>query len=256
MKLLSISERTVYRDLDTLESVGFDVERNAGYYRIHPTTATKAAISTMQDDLGEIELRNDWHGTLQEFATPYFILGKDHTGMDTLLEHVKKVWAAINLKKQVILRNYRSSSGDNISTRVVEPFAFVPERQSIWAFEPVSGICKQFKITRLEDVDILDQSWQFENKHQFPFTDLFNISGEKPIDIVELELQLNAYNLLIEEFADAKQYIIHHQPYILKVPVAGYEGIGRFVSGLIDSINVRGSKNFRSYLKDKMRTFR
>ena len=92
MKLLSISERTVYRDLDTLENVGFDVERNEGQYRIHPTSATKTVLSTIQDGLEEIALRNDSPpGTFQELELPYFLPGQYSTDMDTLLIHVKKM---------------------------------------------------------------------------------------------------------------------------------------------------------------------
>lgn len=252
MRRLSISDRTVYRDLETLEQVGFDVDRNDGQYRINPTSGTKAAINTMKDELEN--LVTDPISLKDELAS-YAQRGKDHVHINEILDHVKTIWEAINQKRQVILRDYRSSSSGNISTRTVEPFSFSSEHQSVWAFEMKSSMCKQFKITRLNEVEILNSTWQFENNHQLPFTDIFNISGEKPMDEIELELQLNAYNLLLEEFPGAEKYITSSKPYILRVPVAGYEGIGRFVLGLIDSVKVRRSKNFRGYLKEKMKSF-
>lgn len=252
MRRLHISQRTVYRDLETLEQVGFDVDRNDGFYRINPTSNTKTAINTMQDELESLSPDSlTFIGGLASNVHD----GKAPTHMNEVLAHVKKVWEAINQKKQVILRDYRSSSGDSISSRTVEPFSFSYEHQSVWAYEMSSGICKQFKITRLSDVEILCRPWQFENKHRLPFTDLFNISAESPIDEIELELQLNAYNLLLEEFPGVEEYITSRKPYVVKIPVAGYEGIGRFVLGLIDSIKVGRSKKFRAYLKEKMKSF-
>lgn len=251
MKLFRASERTIYRDLDTLSGVGFDLDRNEGRYRIKATTSTRSAIETMKDELDALQLNAG------EESTGDFNLNiKKQSQVNEVLLNVKKVWEAISEKRQVLLRDYRSSSSDSISTRTVEPFSFSPEHQSIWAFERKSNMCKQFKVTRLNEVEVLDRPWEHEHKHHLPFTDLFNISGERYIDELELELQLNAYNLLIEEFPGAKEFITERNPYILKVPVAGYEGIGRFVLGLIDSIHVRKSKPFREYLKQKIKDFR
>lgn len=45
---LEVSERTLYRDLDTLKSVGFDVACRSGRYRILPSPPTNSAMVVMK----------------------------------------------------------------------------------------------------------------------------------------------------------------------------------------------------------------
>lgn len=253
---LSVSDRTIYRDLETLENVGFSIGCKEGRYRIDPTTRSSQVVRLFNDDnIAHDDAAGYGHDSynLSEPAVDYGSPLND--GLTKILEYVKIIWNAIHTKKAILMTNYRSSNGRNISNRLVEPFKFSPETQSMWAFEPDSSKCKQFKVTRLSNVEILNQDWKFEKQHKLPFTDIFNLSAEEPIDIIKLELPLNAYNLMVEEFPKSKAFISDENPFVITVPVAGYEGIGRFVMGLIDSIKVINSEKFKAYLKEKMQHF-
>ena len=43
--------------------------------------------------------------------------------------------------------------------------------------------------------------------------------------------------------------------YNLKIPIAGYQGIGRFVMGLPGEVEVSGSSGFKKYLKEELKKF-
>lgn len=257
MNLLTISDRTVYRDLETLEFAGFSIDRNNGRYHIDPSMQDKQAMRIFSEKPATIEDENFLYnlelGKVSEPHEKYNEYPDDN--LDIILGYVRNIIEAIHSRLKVTLLQYRSSSGRNISNREVEPFAFSADTQSIWAYEPQSSMCKQFKITRLSGLKISNQKWKFETRHQLPFTDIFNLSAETPLDTIELELSLNAYNLMIEEFPKSKSFIKGENPFIITVPVAGYEGIGRFVMGLIDSVKVITSEPFKEFLKEKMQPF-
>ncbi|MGN6531600.1 MAG: WYL domain-containing protein [Ginsengibacter sp.] len=72
------------------------------------------------------------------------------------------------------------------------------------------------------------------------------------MDNVEARLSLKAYNLLIEEFPLSREYVEEDNGgYRLKIPVAGYQGIGRFVMGLPGEIEILSSERFKEFLKEE-----
>lgn len=82
------------------------------------------------------------------------------------------------------------------------------------------------------------------------------MSAPKPLETVELIMTLKAYNLLLEEFPMAKKYLSEQgNGYFLKIPIADYHGIGRFVLGLPGDIKVKTTKGFRKFLKEKKNNY-
>ncbi len=67
---------------------------------------------------------------------------------------------------------------------------------------------------------------------------------------MKMILGLRSYNLIIEEYPLAGEYITKHddQHYLFDGSVCGFEGIGRFVLGLMDDITVTGPETFKAYL--------
>ena len=85
-----------------------------------------------------------------------------------------------------------------------------------------------------------------------PFTDAFRISAPKPIGKIEATLSLKAYNLLVEEFTLTREFIKKEEKgYRLDIPIAGYQGIGRFVMGLPGEIEVLATKGFKDFLREE-----
>ena len=173
---------------------------------------------------------------------------------ESILKNIQDLNEAIKKKIKVNLIGYRSSNSSRIEDRMVEPFEFLGDYEGIWCYETESQQVKQFKITRIQKVELLIESWQNETQHHVPFTDAFRMSAPKPIATVELALTLKAYNLLIEEFPLAVKDISEKENlYHLKIAIANYHGIGRFVMGLIDEIKILAPEKFKLFIKDKIK---
>jgi predicted DNA-binding transcriptional regulator YafY len=165
------------------------------------------------------------------------------------LTKIQKLSDAMQNKKQVILKNYRSSNSNKITDRKVEPFDYLSDYRSVWCYECATKSCKQFKLARIHEISLLNSDWENELMHKIHFTDAFRISSLKSIGSIEAKLSLKAYNLLLEEFPLSREYVKEEKGcYQLKIPVAGYQGIGRFVMGLPGEIGVLGSKSFKEFL--------
>jgi hypothetical protein len=64
---------------------------------------------------------------------------------------------------------------------------------------------------------------------------------------------MRAYLLLREEFPLSVPYIEKQEKdYVFHAPVASFEGVGRFVLGLMDEIKVTGPENFKTFLTKKL----
>jgi len=108
----------------------------------------------------------------------------------------------------------------------------------------------------MHEIELLSRDWENETMHKIPFTDAFKISATEPLHQVEAILSLKAYSLLLEEFPLSKDFIKKGKKgYELKIPVAGHQGIGRFVMGLPGEIEILGSKGFKEFLKEERKKF-
>jgi predicted DNA-binding transcriptional regulator YafY len=96
-------------------------------------------------------------------------------------------------------------------------------------------------------------SWEYERLHRSKPVDIFRNTGDLNKQI-EFSLNLKAKNLLIEEYPLSERFLtkIGNNQFVLKAPVAKYEGPGRFVLGLADDIQIIGNEDFRDYLKTKI----
>jgi predicted DNA-binding transcriptional regulator YafY len=152
----------------------------------------------------------------------------------------------------VEIRGYRSSNSDTIANRRVEPFDFLPDYAAVWCYDTDSRSCKQFRISRMENVVMLPAQWQHREQHKLPFCDAFGMAAPMPADTIKLALSLKAYNLLLEEHPTAGETVTTAgSSYTLEIPVANYYGVGRFVLGLPGHIKVLGSAAFVSFLQEE-----
>lgn len=260
------SERSVYRYLDTIEDAGFLIERNGGTYRLVENVTSGRAL----ERLFHFSEEEAWllYQTLEhlEGASPVKerLVCKLHTlydfkalsrlGVSNAHEIVGKISAAISRRKQVRLSDYRSSHSNRIADRKVEPFDFLPDYMGVWCYDLESGTCKQFKISRIKDVEILPDAWTFEARHVVPFVDAFRMAAPGPVSQVKAFLSLQAYNLLIEEYPLAGKYIYQEGDcYKLDIPVADFNGVGRFVLGLPEDVEIMEPDEFKAFLREKIR---
>jgi predicted DNA-binding transcriptional regulator YafY len=259
---LEISTRTLYRYVQSLEQSGFVVERKPGQYRLASESGSMLTINRLlhfTEEEGYLLYKT--LGLLQgEGSARDRLLRKLHTLYDCqilakpqkqhTLEMVAALQKAIDKKQQCLLHQYRSNHSQTITDRTVEPFAFTENYEGIWAFDVETKNCKQFKLARIEKVSITPHGWANENQHSIPFTDAFGFAANMPKGIAHLRMNLLAANLLREEYPLCEKHIISiGDVYEVKLPFAHVKGIGRFIRGLREEIEVVGPVGLKRYLE-------
>jgi len=175
-----------------------------------------------------------------------------HKEKSAIVQSLRKAGQA---KKQILLINYASGNSQTVKNRMVEPFEFKDDFNLVWAFEPAINQNRQFKTCRIEDVQESQLPWEYERFHQSKPIDIFRNTGDLDKE-VEFSLNLKARNLLIEEYPLAEKFLTKmNNQYVLKAPVAKYEGPGRFVLGLAEDIQLTGGEGFLEYLKIKINLY-
>ena len=107
-------------------------------------------------------------------------------------------------------------------------------------------------LRRIGRVEVLDLLWSHEEQHARVYTDLFRFSGEERWPVT-LRLGRLSCNLLKEEYPQAAHCL---QPdgdghWLLSTEVCSFRGVGRFVLGLYEDVEVLGSDEFKAFLKRK-----
>jgi len=264
MERFDVSESTAYRHIRTIEGAGFVVAKLKGSYRLALESSTGKTLKNLLHFTPEEVYILERTMDLLHDSVPVKsrLLLKLHTLYDTQSlaklantdkqQIVQQLAKAIENKCCLNLKDYRSNNSQKIEDRLVEAFEFLPDYSGIWCYETASDSCKQFKISRIAAIEVLAQPWANEAAHTVAFTDAFRMSGSNAKLIVEARLSLKAFNLLIEEFPLAEQYLIKHGDYYrLKVPVASFEGIGRFVLGMAGEVHIVSPKSFINFLEKK-----
>ena len=163
---------------------------------------------------------------------------------------VEALGNAIFHKKSVILRNYESANSDHTSDRLIEPFAFSANYIDIWGYDLEKGENRVYKVSRIGNVEITSDSWINEDNHRKVEADCFRMNGETDIR-VKLHLSLRAKNLLVEEYPLAEKDLKHQKEHwTLETIVHDMAGVGRFVIGLADEIDISDSPELEQYIHD------
>lgn len=264
---MEMSARNLRRDLNLIESSGFLLDRENGYRLQSDRSANKELknllhfsdeeISILYQTLSLIEGDSPLKERLvRKLNTFYDLKALEQLRQKDDLTKVRTIRESLEQKKQVMLHEYRSSNSNSIEDRRVEVFDFLPDYRSAWCYDLKSNSCKQFKIARMQSVALLPSGWRYEEKHQKPFTDIFRISAMKPMNTIELRLSLKAYNLLIEEYPLAAECIkAEGKSYYLTVPVANYDGVSRFILGLMEEIEIIKPASFKKYLNSRIENY-
>jgi proteasome accessory factor C len=258
------SERTIYRYINLLEEVDFLIEKDFDnrYFIVtsedDPTQAqfsveeTKLIKKLIQSGTADNPLKNLLLKKLSlnselDSVPRLFLKARIGKFVDELAESIKN-------KRQVVLKNYHSANSNEIRDRLVEPIHFGDNYLSVVSLDVNDKVCKQFKLDRVGEIIILDKSFEFESFHRKNQSDIFGFTGDAST-WVTLQLSLRAYLLLREEFPLSVSYLEKQErDYVFHGPVASFEGVGRFVLGLMDEIKVTGPETFKNFLSQKLNT--
>lgn len=164
---------------------------------------------------------------------------------------------AMHDRNVVILKSYSSQSG--IKDRRVEVYQLLPKRNAVIGYDVEKRTIREFKTTRFSSIQTTNEKWKNMSKHKRLSIDTFDMlesPNVAPIDIV-LKLKRIAYNLLIEEYHNAKDDIrenrdsdAHDYPYILQTKVNDIKGVGRFYIGLAKEIKIVTGQELADYAKE------
>ena len=260
---LQMSERTIYRYIDTFKEAGFSVDR------IHGNVFRMVTMKRPYPDLSKIvyfseeeayivnrlidsldntnALKQGLHRKLAAIYDSTSIA--DYVDKKTNAANIQALADAAKGKVQVILKNYESSHSGDIRDRKVEPFAFTTNYLDVWCYDPEDGNNKRFKIARIDEVEVLNEPWAHEAEHNSSEIDAFRMSGPEKYH-VQLKLTLQAKNLMLEEYPLAEKNIKKSgDAYIFETDVCALEGVGRFVMGLAADIEIIEGEELKKYIR-------
>lgn len=241
---MQMGRRQIYRYLELLVAAGFEFENNGGVYRLKPSSPFYR------------ELR-------QRMSRPASsdILHAD--AYDARYEHnLQHMCEAIEQQRQVTLQGYHSQNSQTVRDRRVEPYYLFEDNDAVRCYEPESGMCKTFRLSRASVVEILPQTWEHPEEHTLPHTDLWGYTSAEPRPVT-LRLTPLAYQLLTEEYhvEEGSVETLRDIPggparaYLLHTSYCHPFGIGRFVMGLPADIQVLDSPELEHYIEEQIAHF-
>lgn len=269
---LDMSPRTIYRYIDTFKEAGFLIVKNGDCFKIDKKSKyfkdisqlvhfTEEEAYILNSAIESIDPTNAIKQNLKaklcsvydfKMLAECVVKGENARNVNSIIE-------AIENKKQILLKDYTSAHSKKVSDRLVEPLSFTTNYIQVWAYEVSSGSNKLFKLSRIGSVDVLESDWAYESEHCVGMMDIFRITSFEQIPI-KLKLGLRAASLLVEEYPLAQKYlqVNHDDPNdnILDINVCGYEGVGRFVLGLLDDIEILQGDGLKDFLRERMKMAR
>lgn len=267
---LGMSRRTVYRYIDTFREAGFVIKKSGNRIRLDKESPHFKDISQLVHFTEEeaailkraIESIDDTNLLKQNLKRKLYSVYDNKILADIVVRGdnattVRRLIEAIEQRRQVVLRDYRSAHGDAVRDRRVEPFAFTANYVQAWCYDTESDSCKLFKLSRIGSVELLDDEWRNADRHVEGFIDIFRMNGDRRRP-VRLRLGLMARNLLIEEYPLAEKHLTatDDRRWILDTEVADYAGVARFVAGLLDDIEIVDTPELDLYIDDYLRRYR
>lgn len=261
---LDTSYRSIYRYIETFKRAGFVVHKlDGGVYKLGKESRYFKDISQLVHFTDEeahivnqlIEGLDDTN-TLKQNLRKKLVTVYNCTAMASSIvkgrnaQNVNRLQEAIEQHRRVVLVDYASSHAGVARNRVVEPFGFTTNYVQVWCYEPESAMNKLFKVARIGSVEVLDEEWQYADRHDSGYIDVFRMTGFEQHRVC-LRLGMLARNLLVEEYPLAERDITATEDgaWLLDTRVCNYKGVGRFVLGLLDDIEIVDSPEFESYIR-------
>ena len=292
---LETSQRTIYRYIDTFKEAGFVIEKVDDYkYRllsigggvrdlrniVYFTPEEAFIVNRLIDTL-------DPSSSLKEELKRKLAVIYEKTGIAQVndrpssAQKVQVLADAMRNRCVVRLIDYTSSYSGKTEDHLVEPFEFTPNYAGIWAFDLSDSKNKRFKILRMKDVEKTDETWTMAHAHHATPMDAFRVHGEEEYHVV-LRMNNVAKNIMVEEYPLTEPdihpqdagledlvelrevlFLPHHsmededeQFWIYDGMVRGLDGIGRFVLGLSDNIEVMEGDELIRFLLDRADSIR
>lgn len=261
---MELSRRSIYRYIDTFRSAGFAVTRiDEGTYRmvmsrksypdlskiVYFSEEEAYVVNRLIDNLDNTNAMKQ--GLKRKLAAVYnmadirnFIDNKANSA------NIEALSDAIREKRTVLLVGYSSSHSGNKKDYTVEPYKLNSNYIDFWAYDLEDDVNKRFKVSRIDEVQVLETTWEYEGCHEEEPLDAFRMHGYDPSH-VRLKMDMVAKNLLLEEYPLAeKELTVDGDDWLWEGDVNGMNGVGRFVLGLPRHIEVLEGDELREFLRE------
>lgn len=260
---LEMSPRIIYRYIDAFRMMGFIVKKHGSRrYRLDCNSPfflrLTQNITFSEDEALVISqvLNSVYNNSIQirylreKLAHLYNTEVLAKHGVDNhIAQNISMLYQCIREERLAVLKNYNSPSSGVVKDRLVEPYLFINENNEVRCYEPASGMNKTFKLSRIESVKPLDLLWSYKSFHAPFHTDAFHFSGEerKPVSLILGQL---ATAVLLDECPDAQRQLklLPDGRHRFDTEVCSYKGVGRFVLGLFEDIEIVDSPEFATYI--------
>lgn len=266
---LETSSRTIYRYILSFKDAGFFVRKiNGNSYKLGKLPRNSVDLDNLvyfSDEeaslvnalLDQLEPTNSLKSNLKSklSAICSTLPMTDYVSKRSNAAHVADLGRAIESKLQAVLRRYESGHSNTVRDRYIEPFGFTTDFIDVVGYDTEDGRNKIFKISRIGEVDVTESPWEYEEQHKKLDRDVFRISGDVSYH-VRLRLSSMAKNLLEEEYPISSKHVqAENGEWILDTVVHGLKGVGRFVAGLMDEVEVLEGEDLKAYLKEYGKKF-
>jgi proteasome accessory factor C len=253
---LNTTERTVYRYLDMLTELGFQIMRD-GEKRVYIEGDTeRAEINFTAEELGllkqllqTVTRKNVMRDAIMKklFLTSDVAVGANDLYNARLTSMIESIREAIDSGRRIQIRKYQSVNSSKLSDRLVEPIRFTPDFRSLAAYEVSSGVNKYFNLERIGQVVIHKTKMKFHRKHKYSEPDVFGYASVNKPERVELVLTRRAAILMGEEYPATLGKIKKMKSterFKFSAEIQDFKPVIRFVLGLLDDVEIIGNANF------------
>jgi proteasome accessory factor C len=241
---VEISERSLYRYLELLEEVGFDIQKDSlNRYFLNQDNIESFTKEEAELIIKSISSNQKNNPLVKSIRTKLVLLDEMNVASNEIVAShyskvISKLQEAIETKSQIILSKYQSASTESVTDRLVEPVSFSSNFDSITAFEIESGINKFFKIERIGDVQILDNPFEYADKHESLESDIFGFNDTGERHHIKLQLSMRAMLWLRDDYPSSINFIKEDENgrWILEVEVFSMEPINRIIRSMPNDI--------------------
>jgi predicted DNA-binding transcriptional regulator YafY len=266
---LAISRRNFYYYMEFFEQAGFKVEKSGKYYSLNRASRffsrlyeliqlTDDEVVLMRQLIENSGMDSGRLKSLHRRLDCFFdfkIL--DNEALQRKSAAIRTIlYDAIKSRRMVTIVGYSSPNSRSVKNRQVEPFMFLNNNKDVRCYEPSSGLNKTFRLSRMDGVEPFDRPWEYGQCHRQVYVDLFSFSDEKTIKVTLIMGQLS-HNVMLEEYPESAACFVPREDgrWLFETDVCSYLGIGRFVLGLYDDMEILEDDGLRDYVKGKLQSW-
>ena len=263
--------RTVYRYLQAFKDAGLKVIcRYGSVYKIekwwnvcNDKEPAKQKISgedkergiVLQRPLQDLKSPDGTYELLEQFNDKGFL--KDMPYLQKCVANVDLMVKAASHHKKALLKDYASNAWNRFCTRIIEPYDFPFYYNFVWAYDCELKRNILLRGSRMDEVQILDEDWDWEEQHRKQNMDAWGCYGWRTYPIT-LRVSMKVRNLMEEAYPMS---MIEMKPdtsskdgrhWILKTEVCSFSGVAQFIMGLIKEVEIVEGEGLKRHLKKKL----